>query len=274
MRKCSFKVQRVDFARNALEAANNFDDAAVSQADTKAVGSFDNRWLQADREPNAPDRAGSHKGHPRVQTADELERKQVRSNAPTPNPQIFKDSLAAKNVVPMGEDATQPQAPREQRAELGDVARQYRQQLSKTVREDRDEEGKLDVVSSGGSTAIAGGEPVPGRSVAFPVRGAAFHFTTPRGDQTITARAISRGLIERAVRLALLLVAIAIISFGLWMLSRPVTVAILGRRFANLIIILGMISLLGGIIPGVGVLAIITGWMIRCRTQPMPQAAG
>lgn len=268
----SFQSQKVDSARNALEsAASNFDDSAAAPSGTKAGASFDKRWLEGEGGRNAAGQAGDRKGHARVQTTDERARNQSRSNAPTQTPQAFKDSLSVLQSSDKTEEAAKPQSPRSQRAELGDLARQYHQQLGKSVREDREDDASPAVERMAGSIGGVGGELGAGRSAAFPLRGIAFRFTTPRGDQTITARAISRGFIERLVRLAMLLIASAIASLVLWLLSRHGAVALLGRHFARVMIILGAISVLGGILPGGGILAILTGLAIRPRPQPQQQ---
>ena len=103
--------------------------------------------------------------------------------------------------------------------------------------------------------------------VELPTRGRLFCFTTPRGETEITARCVSNSLVERltevgatvAALLALWVVVRWIRSGGLSGLARPIG--------STLLILLGLLSICGGLFPVVGVLAIFTGCGLKIRRR-------
>lgn len=263
-----FDVQQVDLSRNTLQvAADNFDESAiVAQKGEKDRVSFDEKWLSGNNDPNMQIQTESvGKNFQRVQTPEQIQSKQNYLKAPALNAQVFRDSLAQQSAAMGGNEPAQPPPIRRgQAGELNDVAKEYKRQLGKN-QEEGEAGGKLRVLSSPKPVALAGREPLPGLSIDFPVRGTAYYFTTPRGDETITARAISHRFTERFIRLVVAIVAVAIVAFAAWFLSRQNFTGLVGRRLANVMIVLGMISLLGGVLPVVGLLTVITGCTMRSR---------
>lgn len=104
--------------------------------------------------------------------------------------------------------------------------------------------------------------------VELPERGRLYRFTTPRGDIAITARSISQGTLARLANLAML----AGLFFVAWLLSRP-AVWPFWKQLADstaigiLLAILGLASLLLGVLPFAGLAAIVAGLLIATRSR-------
>jgi hypothetical protein len=113
--------------------------------------------------------------------------------------------------------------------------------------------------------------------IELPLRGIEYRFTTPRGEVEITARAAGVSLLDRLGRVIVALVLVALA----WVLVRLVRRATLSdqfRRFAPAaLIVAGVASLLFGILPIAGVLAIVAGIAVlaaRIRHAPASKAVG
>jgi hypothetical protein len=104
-------------------------------------------------------------------------------------------------------------------------------------------------------------------SINLPVRGTPYLFTTPRGDVTITARAVSRTFAKSAERLSLVLLAMLICGV-LYRLKRQGWLAALaGRTGAIILILLGALVALAGVLPVVGLITVITGAVLTIRAR-------
>ena len=109
--------------------------------------------------------------------------------------------------------------------------------------------------------------------VDLPMRGAVYHFTTPQGDIEITARAVSRTLVQRlgwatvVVMVVLLVIAVAAAArrgrfdwFATW-------------TGCLLLIVAGAISVVLGIAPLLGVIAFAAGGTLAVRRALLPGKA-
>jgi hypothetical protein len=108
--------------------------------------------------------------------------------------------------------------------------------------------------------------------VQLPARGTEFLFTTPRGEIEITGRAVSSDLLDRTKRIAALLTGLA----GVWLAWRIVrwllrTLSESTWAAAGLLLC-GLFSLLIGVLPLAGLLAVVCGLiqLVRLGIQRRP----
>jgi hypothetical protein len=102
------------------------------------------------------------------------------------------------------------------------------------------------------------------------VRGEAFYFTTPRGEVDITARAVANDSVawleHLGTVLAVLIVGLVIYRWGRrWRFE-----ALLRPTLPTLVIVLGLASIVTGVLPVAGLLATIVGvvtWVVLARRQ-------
>jgi hypothetical protein len=101
----------------------------------------------------------------------------------------------------------------------------------------------------------------------LPTPGVLYRFTTPQGDVEITGRHVSGNLLGRLIGIAALAVGLLV----LWFAVRAIRRANIGppRRpvAAMLLVIAGLISLCGGILPLVGLAAIAVGCGLEIHRQ-------
>ena len=95
------------------------------------------------------------------------------------------------------------------------------------------------------------------------MRGILYQFTTPRGDVTITARAVSRPFLANLARLAIVFAVIAVLWRGYKFVLQERFADKYGRTISIALIVAGMVSVLTGVLPLAGVLAIIVGLVPR-----------
>lgn len=105
--------------------------------------------------------------------------------------------------------------------------------------------------------------------VELPNRGIEFLFTTPRGEIEITARPVATSLLERAQRFG----TIALAVFGGWLLCRigcKLRLAIFHTMLgATLLLVLGIASLVAGVLPVGGLLVAVIGLVQLIRNVRM-----
>jgi hypothetical protein len=104
--------------------------------------------------------------------------------------------------------------------------------------------------------------------VQLPERGRLYQFTTPRGETAVSANSISLNVLSRLLRLACVL-AVAALA---WALSRErarqtAQRFLASRVFGVAIILLGFASVLTGMLPIAGLLAVIAGVVIIVRQR-------
>ena len=99
----------------------------------------------------------------------------------------------------------------------------------------------------------------------LPTRGMVYRFTTPRGEQEITARYLSGDVVRRLVELALVGVAVLVTWFIVGMVRRGRFDWLARPAGSWLLIGLGLFSLLAGVLPWAGIVAIVVGFGLKVR---------
>jgi hypothetical protein len=93
----------------------------------------------------------------------------------------------------------------------------------------------------------------------LPTRGTLYRFTTPQGEVEITAWSLSDDLLRRLVQIAI----VAVVGLVVWcvtsLMGRGSFAWLETRTGSALLICLGLLSIFGGILPVVGLLAVVVG---------------
>jgi hypothetical protein len=127
-----------------------------------------------------------------------------------------------------------------------------------------------------GKTATATG--LASLDIELPQRGKLYMFTTPRGDIRLSARSLPRPLIARGRMLGWVLGAIVVLAIG-WRLARKVVDEVLAtsqraRGFGMVLAGLGLVSVVTGIFPVLGIAAVVAGIVLaRKNMAPAPATA-
>ena len=105
----------------------------------------------------------------------------------------------------------------------------------------------------------------------LPERGRVYHFTTPRGNQEITARPVAESLVARFMGLVGLALAILVV----WAILRQPARAFWRRLFSTvacgiLIAVLGLASIITGVFPVAGLLLLAGGIALAIRNYCCP----
>jgi len=103
--------------------------------------------------------------------------------------------------------------------------------------------------------------------VELPQRGREYLFTTPRGDIEITARAVSEPLVGRLIRLLALAVASVVLIVLLRVLARVLPALHRNRWIVAAVLLVGLMALVLGIFPILGLAALIYGLVQLIRLQ-------
>ncbi len=103
--------------------------------------------------------------------------------------------------------------------------------------------------------------------VHIPMRGMLYQFTTPRGDVKITARAVSRPFLASLVRWAIIFAVIVVVWRGYKFVLQERFAEKYGRGISIVLIIAGLVSVLTGVLPLAGALALIVGLVSRFGMQ-------
>ncbi len=93
----------------------------------------------------------------------------------------------------------------------------------------------------------------------LPTRGALYRFTTPRGEVEITAWSFSNDLLRRLVAMAIVAVVALVIGTAARRMDRGRFAWLETRTGSTLLICLGLLSFFGGILPVVGLVAVVAG---------------
>jgi hypothetical protein len=209
-----------------------------------------------------PEPEGERKIVTRVDRDDSVALQQQAARVQPQTPQfqsdtgvkLQKDSAEGVKVVAKGSSR--------RIAGADELAQQYQQKLEQVDK-------NAAVVSKPVAMGRGGGEPVVlvGLAVDFPLRGTAFHFTTPRGEVSVTARSISSAFLKRLTRLGLILFAVVTFALTYRLAMRVDAVALLGHTGSVALIVLGASSIVTGLLPVVGVLAVIGGLTVFKKTR-------
>ena len=114
--------------------------------------------------------------------------------------------------------------------------------------------------STGGAPAVQ--PPATGlASLDFelPTRGALYRFTTPRGEVEITARSLADDLLRRLVEIAVVAVVALAVVLAARRIGRGSVAWLKTRSGSTLLICLGLLLFCGGILPVVGLIAVVAG---------------
>ncbi|RJP41167.1 MAG: hypothetical protein C4547_01955 [Phycisphaerales bacterium] len=260
-----YDQQHVVRARNQVqELSGNFQPPVPAEGGKEAPAPFDREWLKRNTLEGAAGAAG--------EAARQIESRLDRDDATAvgqqvvqpPPPQFKQRAVEDTKAAPPGEQAPTRRGGRAAGAD--ELAREYQAQLEQA--------GAPPVAMppaplAGGDTRGGGGQPLAltGLVVDFPLRGSAFHFTTPRGDATVTARAVSRGFLESLSRFGLTLLAVAGFTLVYVLATHFRLREHLGGAGATSVIVLGTLSVLAGILPVVGAFAVIGGLVVRKRVR-------
>jgi hypothetical protein len=95
------------------------------------------------------------------------------------------------------------------------------------------------------------------------MRGILYQFTTPRGDVKITARAVSRPFLADLARWAIVFAVIVVLWRGYKFVLQERFADEYGRTISIALIVAGLASVLTGVLPLAGVLAIIVSLVAR-----------
>jgi hypothetical protein len=106
--------------------------------------------------------------------------------------------------------------------------------------------------------------------VEFSVRGMAYSFTTPRGEVAITARAVSYRSVDTAQRLGVVLL-VLVIGGALYRFVRRGGPT--GATESTVLIIVGIVSILSGVLPIAGLALVVVGGVIKSRRRRLEQAS-
>jgi hypothetical protein len=110
----------------------------------------------------------------------------------------------------------------------------------------------------------------------LPERGRVYSFTTQRGLIDVTARPVAHTLISRLMGLAALIAAVMVVSVASRKPAREAYARLLGTVSCGVLLaVLGLVSLVTGIFPYLGLVLIVTGIVlaIRNRSLTLPAAA-
>jgi hypothetical protein len=101
----------------------------------------------------------------------------------------------------------------------------------------------------------------------IPQVGVLYRFTSPRGEATITARAVSQSFTDALERLGLALLIAVVVGLIYKAASLLAESARARSPLGLVLIVVGIISLLAGILPGAGLVLIVVGLAVRMRRR-------
>ena len=110
----------------------------------------------------------------------------------------------------------------------------------------------------------------------LPTCGVPYYFTTPRGEVEITARTVSKGLLQRLIEIAVVLVTVLVVWYASRLIGAGTFGWFAGRTGSTLLVCLGALSFCGGAWPILGLAALATGCGLKIhgRTKGKPAAGG
>lgn len=125
--------------------------------------------------------------------------------------------------------------------------------------------GQAGMGFGGGGTAMGRTLGLVSLDIELPQRGVEYRFTTPRGAVEITARAASTNMLQILRRLAMCVLA-AIVILILYRLIQGRESALFSSRATSIcLIVIGMASLLIGVMPLAGLLILVIGIVMRVQ---------
>lgn len=282
-----FEGQRISRARNVLQnLPANFDDRTARQREEQARRQgFKRQWLDANQLSNAaPDaflqRLEQGEFEPSLVVGPDA------SEAPQA-PQVVPQQEQAKGYSPTQQRQRQQQrSPRRiRRKGKAESLAQYQVQLqqqqaqqfafdnsdTQSTPQERDYGFGLPSIVGGVLAGEATG--LASLAVELPVRGVPYYFTTPRGEVSIKARAVSSQFIETLQRVCLLLVVVGIGAVGYAATRRWLLAWRESPTWSTLLIGLGLIGVAIGVLPVLGVAMLALGIISRLNLRHRARAA-
>jgi hypothetical protein len=101
----------------------------------------------------------------------------------------------------------------------------------------------------------------------LPTRGALYRFTTPRGEVEVTARTVSKGLLQRLIEIAVVLAVVLVAWYASRLIGAGPFGWFAGRTGSTLLICLGALSFCGGALPVLGLAALVTGCGLKVHRR-------
>jgi hypothetical protein len=124
--------------------------------------------------------------------------------------------------------------------------------------------GNVKLLTDGDGQAISG---LASLEVELPERGVVYDFTVPRGEVEISALATSKDTLNRLGQLGLVAVVILVFAFMLRLAAGGSLGWLAGPVGSTLLICLGVLSLLFGLFMIAGLLAIVSGIVLKIRRR-------
>ena len=287
-----FQQQRAKRARNVVEGLDynfEFKASTVGQdGDGARSEDFSQAWLDSNS-LSVGQTAELADSETRIVTQQREAPPQSKVRAKPAAPEVAqkdaKKQLQGMNgFMPDGGErmTASPWVP--PRRDSAKVVERYRQQLAKEgqVGGDGFTRGVADELQAGVARAGRGqprrtelgveryGMPVMAMglaslSVELPVRGRVYRFTTPRGEVAISARAVSNRLLGALEHSGVVVLAI-VVGAGLFWIGRHGRLAGLAEAGgATVMIVLGVVSMITGVLPVIGLAAVVFGAVLRAR---------
>jgi hypothetical protein len=293
-----YERQQTSRARNVVQDLNsNFMPADIEQQRerSKAPSDFKSQWLTSNElvGVEAPkDKLGQVESDESVRGSiiggSAGQRQAQQRKMPEQAQRQLADLLDRSAQMPQEEPTFRPEPTRRggRRGKEG-ILERYQQQLSQDAGRGVADRDEIEFEKETSATIYAGvaieakayddknmAPPTPryhaglaSLSIDLPVRGAAYLFTTPRGDVAITARAVSRSFAKNAERLGLVLLVVLICAVLCWLQRRGWFGPFTGRTGATILILLGILAAVAGVLPVVGLIAITVGVTLRIRVR-------
>jgi hypothetical protein len=293
-----FARQRTTRARNLVQdLPDNFAEPAQPKAEEQAAAErrFDRAWIASNALDGAVAGAAVQTGvapesetRLKVPVVQQAKRGKLQPQAPEVAQKEIKDQILPSGG-PRGRLSEQARR-RGGRAGAGELVERYQQQLeeraqqAEQVRELDASEALRAAMAPGGagrrgvrlgleerrvSPTVEGmATGLASLPVEFPVRGVTYSFTTPRGQAAITARAISHRSIENTQRLGAVLLVI-VIGGALYQFVRRGSLT--GATGSTMLIVVGIVSILSGVLPIAGLVLVIVGGVIKIKRRRLAQ---
>ena len=210
---------------------------------------------------------------PQLRLAKEEARQQARLRGGRDLVERYKERLE--------QEVAQPAQEYQDKDKLSDLARRPAPSATELSFGDRRPDTRIAGFSLLSSEGRRGGQPAmppPNAAPAaatglasldfkLPERGVLYLFTAPRGEAKITAQAVSDGLLRRLIEMALA----GVIALAAWFAIRLARSGILARLATPIgstaLICLGLLSFCGGVLPVVGLVAVVAGCGLKVRRR-------
>ncbi len=273
------------------EGGTNFAVDMTPDADTstEATGQFDGDWFAGNELANVDAIAGADEAGlarsagdeevGRIFGLDELRKLPSSGGKGRAQPRAPEVAQGEQKRILKKTRSMKRKGQRGRKEEVSDRVGRYQQALEKeadrymdkvaprTPMSDADDTVHTPASGSGFFAGAAGMPMLPSGLVSLdvhiPTRGILYQFTTPRGDVKITARAVSRTFLANLARWAIVFAVIAVLWRGYKFVLQERFADKYVRTISIALIVAGLASVLTGVLPLAGVLALIVGLVRR-----------